>query len=178
MIMITAFQHGYQYAKEQWESDQSPEMAKRLHNQANCSFDNNDFDRGMLQAIHDLNIPDPVPYFIQPPQVINHFEGWSDEKINTFMQENSFLAWRRLEDGEYIGLIKLLFTMSVCTGIEPNTPYKYRWCFKDAREAINFYGQAKEFDEIPEQRTSLKGHRYLPNKPLLVEYASNGFPKW
>lgn len=90
----------------------------------------------------------------------------SDDEFVKFCLENGFISVRKLEDGEWVGLFPLLFTMSVCTGIEQITPFKYRWCFKDISEAENFYNTLMEYDEIPKERKSLKGHRYQTS-PLL-----------
>lgn len=105
------------------------------------------------------------------------FEEWTDEEVDKFLTENTFTAWRRLETGEVIGILKLMFTTSVCMDVTPINPYAYRWCFEDPREAVVFFSTAKEFDEVPTHRNSLKGHRYR-TKPLLVENDERGFPKW
>ena len=105
------------------------------------------------------------------------FDDWSDQDLNQFMQENGFLAWRRLATGEVVALLKLMFTLSVCCDVTPSRVFQYRWCFEDPSEAMHFYSNIQEFDEIPTIRSSLKGHRYL-SKPLLVEYDQFGYAKW
>lgn len=105
------------------------------------------------------------------------FENWTNKEIDDFLVENRFIAWRKLETGEVIGILELMFTTSVCMDVTPITPYAYRWCFEDRHEAVAFFEMAKEFDEVPKHRASLKGHRYQ-NKPLLVENDERGFPKW
>lgn len=106
------------------------------------------------------------------------FEDWTNDEVHAFLLENNFTAFRQLETGEWIGVMRLMFTMSVCMDITPLSPYAYRWCFADAQEAILFFAEAKEFDEVPSVRTSLKGHRYGGREPLLVEHDERGFPKW
>lgn len=106
------------------------------------------------------------------------FENMTRIEIDDFFKENSFIIWRKLDDGEYIALQRLMFTMSVCMGVELTLAYKYRWCFEDPAEAVQFFNQAKQYDDIPEQRESLKGHRYLSKKPLLVVLDELGLPKW
>lgn len=105
------------------------------------------------------------------------FENWTNEEIDDFLVENRFIAWRKLETGEVIGILELAFTTSVCMDVTPDTPYAYRWCFQDRREALVFFETAKKFDEVPTHRASLKGHRYKC-KPLLVENDERGLPKW
>lgn len=103
---------------------------------------------------------------------------WSDEQIVKYLvEDNHFLAVRKLKSGEWIGLLKLAFTLSVCMEIQEISCFTYRWCFEDPDEAIHFFVNAKEFDEVPTKRTSLRGHRYA-RAPLLTEYDERGFAKW
>lgn len=90
----------------------------------------------------------------------------NDIEFEKYCLENGFLSVRKLADGEWVGLFPLLFTLSVCTGIEEITPFKYRWCFSDSNEAKLFYNSITEYDEIPLERQSLKGHRFQ-STPLL-----------
>ena len=112
----------------------------------------------------------------------NHltFDGWADKEVEDYLTSNGFKAWRRLQTGEVIGILPLLFTTSVCMDITPISAFAYRWCFADTPEAIEFFKSAVEYDEVPapEKRTSLKGHRYGRKGPLLVEYDERGFAKW
>lgn len=105
------------------------------------------------------------------------FEGMTKQEIDEFFQLNQFQAWRQLETGEWIGLYRLTFTLSVCMDVTPYSSYAYRWCFEDHNEAAIFFAQAVEYDEVPTQRNSLKGHRYR-TAPLLIEKNELGFDKW
>lgn len=106
------------------------------------------------------------------------FRGMSDEQVEKYLiNECNFIKVRKLQTGEWIGIFKLIFTTSVCMDIDYFTPYAYRWCFEDKEEAELFFENAKEYDEIPKKRDSLKGHRYN-SKPLLIEYDELGFKKW
>lgn len=106
-----------------------------------------------------------------------NFQNATDDQIKEFLKEQGFIEVRRLEDGEWVGLLRLAFTMSVCCGIDEMCPFKYRWCFADTSEAYLFYTTVKDYDEVPESRESLKGHRYT-DKPLLVCRDEFGNPKW
>lgn len=109
--------------------------------------------------------------------MIHAFEGMSQAQIDEFLRSNLFIAWRQLPGGEWIGLYPLAFTMSVCMDITKHQAYAYRWCFEDPAEAIYFYENAKEYDEIPTRRESLKGHRY-GRTPKLLEFDELGFARW
>lgn len=105
------------------------------------------------------------------------FPNMTDAEVCQFLSENKFIKMRKLEDGEWIGMIRLAFTWAVCCGISKCSTHKYRWCFEDKNEAILFFYQCKDYDDIPEQRNSLKGHRYH-DKPLIMEYDEKSYPKW
>lgn len=107
------------------------------------------------------------------------FSGMTDDEVSQWLigqgyHPNSF---RKLDDGEWILLHQLAYTLSVCCGVGKSIVFKYRWCFKDPSEAIEFFKTCENFDDIPKKRDSLKGHRYL-DKPLLVEHDELGYPKW
>ena len=105
------------------------------------------------------------------------FEGWDLAKVEAFMKENMFIASRQLPDGTWCGLYPLAFTLSVCMDITEHSPYGYRWCFEDSEEAKLFFSNAKTFDEVPEKRESLKGHRY-GRAARLLSTDQLGLRKW
>lgn len=109
------------------------------------------------------------------------FDSMTDEEVIAWLIENEAIKSadeaRKLPDGEWIILHQLTFTLSVCCGITKDTMFKYRWCFKDRAEAIEFFNTCENYDDIPAKRTSLVGHRYL-TKPRLVEYDDLGYRKW
>jgi len=102
----------------------------------------------------------------------------SDEEIEAFLKEQSFIAVRKLDDGTWIGMLQLMFTMSVCVGITATQTHTHRWCFGDPIEASIFFGTIEHPRQIPEKRESLKGHRYPSGDPLLIEKDELGFDKW
>lgn len=110
-------------------------------------------------------------------RIRDSFDDWSEEEVRDFMDKNLYTLPRQLPDGEWIALVRLLTTWSVCCGITPWTPFKYRWCFRDKAEALYFLETAQEFDEVPTRKTSLKGHRYT-TEPLYTEKDEFGFNKW
>lgn len=107
----------------------------------------------------------------------NAFQGMTTEQVQQFLRENQFELFRQLETGEWVGVMRLAFTWSVCMDIGPISPFIYRWCFQDIAEALYFYEHAKEFDEIPTKINSLKGHRYA-REPRIVMYDEKGFARW
>lgn len=109
---------------------------------------------------------------------MNHeLNGMTDVEVENFLKYNQFIKFRKLQDGEWIGMLQLAFTMSVCCGITLHDCFKYRWCFENPDEALEFFNACQNYDDIPAKRESLKGHRYL-TKPRIVEYDEYGFEKW
>lgn len=105
------------------------------------------------------------------------FDRLPPEQIREFLLEQGFLRVRQLEDGSWIGVLRLVFTTSVCMDIDEFSPFRYRWCFADPAEANHFFETAVDYDEVPTKHDSLKGHRYR-GEPLLREKDEFGFDKW
>lgn len=106
-----------------------------------------------------------------------NIQDLTPEQVAAFLKEQHFTHHRQLEDGSWIGVHRLITTWAVFMDIDLVTTFRYRWCFRDPAEALYFFETAKDFDEIPEVRNSLVGHRYV-TAPLLVEYDELGYKKW
>jgi hypothetical protein len=62
---------------------------------------------------------------------------------------NGFLCWRRLDDGTYIALGRLITTVGLFVGVGPITPYRRRYCFRDTTVALGEYNDMKTGDDVP-----------------------------
>lgn len=111
------------------------------------------------------------------PSTNEELQSAADRDMLAFLSEEGFINPKKLDDGEWVAIMKLAFTVSVCCGIGRFTAFKYRWCFKDPQEAFYFLENIKDFDEVPTRRASLKGHRYI-GSPLYTEKDERGFDKW
>ena len=105
------------------------------------------------------------------------FSESTDEEIIAWLKRQNYIGPRKLDDGTWVAINKLMYTWSVCVDMDEVTAYRYRWCFEDINEARHFLATIKEFDEVPVRRNSLKGHRYS-GVPLLEEHWPNGRAKW
>jgi len=63
--------------------------------------------------------------------------------------DNHFMDWRQLDDGTYIALGRLAFTVGLFIGVGPLTPYKRRYCFKDLATASHEYLAMKTGQDVP-----------------------------
>lgn len=105
------------------------------------------------------------------------FDNWSDQDVIARLEGESFIHPRKLADGSWVAIYRLAFTWSVCCDITKQTPYAYRWCFKDKEEALYFLETLEEFDDIPVRRESLTGHRYN-TEPRLYAFNELGMSRW
>ena len=110
-------------------------------------------------------------------QDLETFENYTDEEAIACLIGHGYRMIRKLPDGSWCGVLGLMFTLSVCVGITPLSPYTYRWCFEDQEEAVYFVENIESLTEIPERRKSLRGHRYR-GAPLLIEHDELGIAKW
>lgn len=108
----------------------------------------------------------------------DNFYDWDDAKVLAYLEKNAYTDARKLEDGSWVAIHRLLFAWSICTDISPMSPYAYRWCFQDKEEADYFLANIKEFDEVPKRKESLKGHRFHDGQARYVKYDKHGFKMW
>lgn len=101
----------------------------------------------------------------------------TDEDLIIFLESQGFTHLKQLEGGDWVGILPLAFSTSVCSGIDWMTPFKYRWCFKHPKDAIEFLKNMQDFDDIPCDMSKIVGHRYI-DKPLIRVKDERGFDKW
>jgi hypothetical protein len=63
--------------------------------------------------------------------------------------DNHFMDWRRLDDGTYIALARLAFTVGLFVGVGPITPYKRRYCFDNLNDAATAFIDMETGDDVP-----------------------------
>jgi hypothetical protein len=63
--------------------------------------------------------------------------------------ENLFICWRQLDDGTYVGVGRLMFTVAVFIGVGPITPYRRRYCFASLLGAMGAYAELQTGDDEP-----------------------------
>lgn len=105
------------------------------------------------------------------------FDEWEDEDVIKHLHSEMFIKPRKLADGSWVAISRLTTTWSVCCDITRITPYAYRWCFLDLAEAEYFLENIQEFDEIPERRSSLTGHRFS-RYARLAAFDHLGLKRW
>jgi hypothetical protein len=64
--------------------------------------------------------------------------------------EYNFIGAKRLADGTYVGVMRLMFTLAICIGFEEGSLFKRRYCFKDITQCISEYEGITSGEDIPE----------------------------
>lgn len=74
----------------------------------------------------------------------------SDDEFQAFLEENEYTNIRKLPDGTWAALIRLAFTIGMCTGL---TEYglERRFCYENLAEALGALQALNAWDEEPEK---------------------------
>lgn len=62
---------------------------------------------------------------------------------------NNFSVWRQLDDGTYIAVGRLMFTVALFVGVGQISPYEKRYCFPSLALALEAYADMKTPDYVP-----------------------------
>ncbi len=77
-------------------------------------------------------------------------EGQQDEFTAWLVDSQGFIGAKRLPDGGYVALQRLLFTLAICVGVTPHVSYTRRYCFADATICLHEYERIESLDAEPE----------------------------
>ena len=66
-----------------------------------------------------------------------------------FLQENRYYEIRELPDGTVAGLLRLIYTTSICTGLDWQC-WAYRWCFEEESTARSELERLQAMDDEPQ----------------------------
>lgn len=61
-----------------------------------------------------------------------------------------FLGAKRLPDGTYVGVQRLMFTHAICIGVTPSAAYTRRYCYEDTTALLHSYANLTSFEAQPE----------------------------
>jgi hypothetical protein len=75
---------------------------------------------------------------------------WSaDDFVYKMECENSYERCKKLEDGSYATLLKLMYTTAICLDVT-DSGYDARFCFEDRSKALEEFDKLKSCDDVPE----------------------------
>ncbi len=72
------------------------------------------------------------------------FANATDKEIISWLEGNYYLSPRRIEDGSWVAINKLMYIWAVCVDMDEINAYRYRWYFEDINEALYFLATIKE----------------------------------
>jgi hypothetical protein len=61
-----------------------------------------------------------------------------------------FVGAKRLADGSYAGVQRLLFSMAICVGTTEGRAYTRRFCYDDAAVCVAEFEKIASIDSVPE----------------------------
>jgi hypothetical protein len=61
-----------------------------------------------------------------------------------------FVGAKRLDDGTYVGLRRLAYSLAICIGVTRTDVFKRRYCFTDITQCIDEYVKITSPDDVPE----------------------------
>lgn len=83
-------------------------------------------------------------------QVMNPPDRQDDFTRKLRTPDYGFVGAKRLDDGTYVGLQRLITTLAICIGIGPYTSYTKRYCFDDISVCLAEYEKIETPDYVPE----------------------------
>lgn len=86
---------------------------------------------------------DTLDLLMNPP-------GQQDAFTQRMRDEFGFVGAKLLEDGTYVGLKRLAFTLAICIGTDEMTPQKRRYCFDDITLCVDEYIKIVASEDTPE----------------------------
>lgn len=74
-----------------------------------------------------------------------------DPAIERALEEplNNYSDWRQLEDGTYIAVGRLMFTVALFVGVGAVAPYRKRYCFPTLALAFDAFNDMRTPDDVP-----------------------------
>lgn len=64
-------------------------------------------------------------------------------------KDAAFVGAKRLSDGTYVGLKRLLFTHAICMGVTREASYTRRYCYEDLVTCLDEYRGLVSIDDVP-----------------------------
>ncbi len=62
-----------------------------------------------------------------------------DDFTKRMLNEFEFIGAKRCDDGTYVGLIRLFFTVAICIDVTETQAYRYRFCYDNLSDCLANY---------------------------------------
>lgn len=73
----------------------------------------------------------------------------ADDFVYKMECENHYERCKKLADGSYATLLKLMYTTAICLDVT-DTGYDTRFCFENREKALEEFAKLKSCDDVPE----------------------------
>lgn len=83
-------------------------------------------------------------------EVILNPEAQQDAFTRRMHDEHQFVGAKRLADGTYVGVTRLLYTLAICIGVGEHTAYTRRYCYEDAATCLMEYQLLESGSDVPQ----------------------------
>lgn len=80
----------------------------------------------------------------------------SDQAFRQMLEANGYYDIRKLPDGTWAALYRLIFTTAICTGLD-DLGWAYRWCFDDPDMAAAGLAKLEAMDDEPAGYVARRG---------------------
>lgn len=80
-----------------------------------------------------------------------------DEFTERMRDVHGYIGAKRADDGTYIGILPLMFTMSICVGVTEISPFKKRYCYEDITECMSNYDSLDDSTFTPSGYIATRG---------------------
>ena len=85
----------------------------------------------------------------------------------------AFVGAKKLPDGCYVGVFRLITTLAICIGVTRGSAYTRRYCFQDIDKCLSEYERIDTRDFVPEGWVARR-----PDQPGDNSYSGPGSFEW
>ena len=87
-------------------------------------------------------MPDAIEKLLVPPGAQDHF-------TRAMIEEMGYIGAKRLPDGRYVGMQRLMFTLAICLDVTQTSPFARRYCYENASDALANFDAIETLDCQP-----------------------------
>jgi hypothetical protein len=97
---------------------------------------------------HDIDPSLSLADILKPVDQQDDFTAWM---LNKEVNPGAYIGAKKLPDGTYAGVMKLMFTEAICLGVTRDCPAEKRYCYSPGNFAdmLIAFHKLKSFDDEP-----------------------------
>ena len=102
-----------------------------------------------------MNNQKTVNEVLNPPDAQDDFTEW-------MRTQACFHGAKRLPDGTYAGVVRLMFTFAICIGVTQDRAYARRYCYDSGPDVLAEYEALTCFESEPRGWVATRPHKEPP----------------